>query len=97
MASEPLHVDIDDYPDLLRLVEEVEATDKPRLLRRGKHDVALLIPLHANTRRSSRKPTDEDVAAFLAAAGGWKDLVDTEQLKRDVYAARGSDRPPVDL
>ena len=97
MASEPEYTDITDYPDLIRLVEEVEASEEPRLLRRGTRDVAMLVPLRTRPRPGSRKPTPEDVEAFLAAAGGWSDLVDTEQLKRDVYTARGSNRPPVEL
>jgi hypothetical protein len=38
-------IDISDMPDLLDLVEEVEATKKPRELRRDNKPVALLTPI----------------------------------------------------
>lgn len=34
----------------------------------------------AKTRRRRRPKTEADYEAFLASAGGWKDLVDTEKL-----------------
>lgn len=47
------------------------------------------------TDRGSTK-TREDLDAFLASAGSWKD-VDTDQLIENIYAGRKSSRPPVDL
>jgi hypothetical protein len=59
MASKPLmSVDISDAPDMLRLAEEVNATDEPRLLRRGGDPVAVLVPLD-----------DEMVREFYANRG----------------------------
>lgn len=49
-------------------------------------------------RRRRRPKTEADYEAFLASAGGWKDLVDTEKLKADIYESRRiSSRPPVEL
>jgi hypothetical protein len=41
-------IDISKMPDLLDLVEEVEATRKPRELRRDNKSVALLTPITEN-------------------------------------------------
>lgn len=52
----------------------------------------------AKTGRRRRPKTGADYEAFLASAGGWKDLVDTEKLKADIYESRRiSSRPPVEL
>jgi PHD/YefM family antitoxin component YafN of YafNO toxin-antitoxin module len=49
-------------------------------------------------RRGLRPRTPADREAFLATAGAWDGLVDTEQLKADVAASRRlSSRPPVEL
>ncbi|MER3457828.1 MAG: hypothetical protein C4309_03585 [Chloroflexota bacterium] len=53
-------------------------------------------------RRRRRPKTEADYEAFLASAGGWKDLADTEkrkaELKADIYESRRiSSRPPVEL
>lgn len=45
MAQELAPIDITNTPDLVRLVEEVQTTRRPRRLRRGDEDVALLMPL----------------------------------------------------
>jgi hypothetical protein len=44
-------IDISNMPDLLDLVAEVEATKKPRELRRDNKPVALLTPLSENKER----------------------------------------------
>jgi hypothetical protein len=97
--AEPIPVDIDTMPDLVRLADEVRATDTPRLLRREGKDVALLVPAPKRRRRnrSEWKPSKEDLEAFYSSAGGWADM-DTDKLVENIYADRRiSDRPPVDL
>ena len=84
-------------PDLVRLAEEVARTGTPRVLRRGDEEVAVLSPAKARRRFKVKRITEEDIAASLATAGSWKDLVDTEQLKRDLDAARSDDSPHVEL
>ena len=80
-------------PELARIVEEVETTKKPRELRRDNKTVAVITPT-----KKKRQKTRADYEAFKSAAGGWKDLVDTEQLKKDIYESRRiSTRPPLDL
>ncbi|MBI4322413.1 MAG: hypothetical protein HY675_28300 [Chloroflexi bacterium] len=90
-------VDISEMPELLRLVDEARKADESRVLSRGREDVAVLRPLKPALRRTRRQKTKADYAAFLSAAGSWRD-VDTEKLKSDIYESRRrSTRPPVEL
>ena len=90
-------VDISTYPELQQLVEDMRRTDEPRLLRLGDEDVAILAPVNRRGRRP-RKRTKKDREAFLASAGSWAGLVDTEKLKADIAESRRqSIRPRVDL
>src|SRR3712207_5451270 len=92
-------IDISNTPDLIRLVEEVAESGKPRVLRRADEDVAVLLPVKkgAARRRTGRTKTTADYAAFRSSAGGWKD-VDVDTLLKDIYASRAiSTRPPVDV
>ncbi len=101
MARAPQPLDISADPTLTRLAEEVATSGTPRVLRRDGEDVAVLMPVRARpplrgTRR--RTKTEADHAAFLASAGAWADLVDTEQLKADIAASRAaSSRRPIEL
>jgi hypothetical protein len=81
--SHPTPIDITTMPDLARIVEEVDATKKPRELKRENKTVDVIAPA-----KKKRGKTNADYNAFLSAAGGWKDLVDTEQLKKDIYESR---------
>jgi hypothetical protein len=78
MAKEMDYIDISSIPDLLRIAEEVRTTKKPHVLRRDNEDLAVLIPITPARHRAKRTKADYD--AFLAAAGGWKGLVDTDKL-----------------
>jgi prevent-host-death family protein len=48
-----------------------------------------------STHRTKQSPSKTGHEAFLAAAGGWRGLIDPEKFKEDIAAARGSDRPPI--
>ena len=96
MARELPPIDISRNPELVRLTDEVKATNQPRPLQRDHRVVAMLVPVRAKLKRAARDE-QADYDAFLASAGGWKDLIDAEQLKKDIREARGSDRPPVSL
>jgi hypothetical protein len=99
MAEEMIYIDISDVPDLLRIAEEVRTTRKPRMLRRDNENVAVLMPVTSTRRRkASRTKSKADYEAFRAAGGGWKGLVDTDKLIRDIYESRKiSTKPPVEL
>ena len=98
MAKEFSPIDISNLPDLVRLAEEVAATNTPRILKRHSEDLAILMPVGAKPRhRPKPAKTKADLEAFRSAAGGWKD-VDTDRLLADIYADRRvSDRAPVEL
>lgn len=103
MAHEHETLDISKNPDLLRLAEEVRRRNISTVLKNGDEDVAVVMPVtDTATRKAHRAPfkqkSQADIDAFLGAAGGWKELVDTERLKRDIYESRArSGRPPIKL
>lgn len=93
MAREHLKpMDISNIPELLRLAEEVHATNEPRVLRRDDEDLVEVRPI-VSKHRTKRTPTKADREAFLSAAGSWKGLIDAEAFKAEIRASRGSDRP----
>ena len=94
MVSKPRPIDVSNWPEVLRLAEEVKATHEPRLLRRGDHALALIVPVSEDV--PHRRPTEEELEAFRSAAGGWADM-DTDQLLEDFAESRRLTRPPVDL
>jgi len=98
MARARKTIDISDLPELLRIVEEVRASEEPYVLQRENEDVAVLMPVApAGKRRRKRERTQADYEAFLSAAGSWKD-VDVDAFIADIYESRRrSSRPPVKL
>jgi len=96
--THPTPIDITTIPDLARIVKEVEATKKPRELRRDNKTVAVITPARTVPAKKKQDKTKADYEAFKSAAGGWKDLIDTDKLKQDIYESRKiSTRPPIDL
>jgi hypothetical protein len=95
--SHPTPIDITTMPDLARIVAEVEATKKPRELRRENRVVAVIAPAKRTPAKKKRGKTQADYEAFKSAAGGWKDI-DTDELIENIYASRRrSNRPPVKI
>ena len=91
-------IDVRDLPDLEQLAEEVRRTGEPRMLRRADEELAMIVPVPKRRRPAGRVKTAADRKAFLSSAGGWRDLVDTDQLVADIYESRRlSSRPPVEL
>ncbi len=98
MPHEAAGVDITTMPELVRLAHEVMRTRTPMPLEEGGEVVALLVPPHPRRRRPRiAPPTPAQRKAFLSSIGSWKGLIDAEQLKREIKAARSSKRPSVDL
>jgi hypothetical protein len=89
--------EVGELPDVLRLAEAVRESEKPLLLQRSGEAVAVVIPVALAEDFGLRGPiTAEDIQAFRAAAGAWKD-VDTDKLLEDIYESRGRPaRPPVE-
>ncbi len=96
MTREATPIDISSMPEVACLAQEVATTGRPRLLRQDDKDLAILSPARPSPRRRPGKAvTQADIDAALAAS--WKELVDPEQLKRELDEARSDDRPPVEL
>lgn len=84
-----------------KLVERVIREKQEVVVETAAGERAILKPLRspkvprANGRKRSQEARDE---AFLSAAGGWRGLMDTEALKKEIYESRQqSSRPPVIL
>jgi hypothetical protein len=93
MTHLPQTIDIDDVPDLRRLVQELRESGESGVLREGGEPVALLVPLaeeEAAVEYPWRPKTPEDYEALRSAAGGWKGF-DGEQFLREIFAAREFD------
>jgi len=94
--AKSIPVDVSNAPELLRLAEEVQATNTPRVLSRGSEPIAVVTPVRRH--RAKRTVSKEDYEAFLASAGGWKGNVDVDKFLRDNEESRRiSTRPPVVL
>jgi hypothetical protein len=92
-------IDISNAPDLVRLAEEVQSTNQPRILTLAGHDVAMIAPLpgqravrpryHKKASRAEKYPT---VASLAGAAGtlpvpaNWEDL--RESAREEHLAAK---------
>jgi hypothetical protein len=97
MTREAIRVDIATSPDLVTLAEEVARSQTPLVITRGDEELAIISPTGPKRRRKGKRITEEDIAASLAAAGSWKDIVDGERLKRELDEARSDNSPPVRL
>lgn len=76
--------------------EQVIRENKEIIIENEQGEQVLLKPV-SPSKRKRRAHTEADHRAFLASAGGWKD-VDTDKLLDDIYESRRkSSRPPVDL
>jgi hypothetical protein len=76
--------------------EQVVRENKEIVIENEQGEQVLLKPA-PSSKRKHRTHTEADYQAFLASAGGWKD-VDTDKLLEDIYESRRtSSRPPVDL
>src|SRR5258708_3848690 len=99
MSKQVLPIDISNKPDLRHLAEEVWASRKPRILKVHGELLVLVTPVKPAAKRGrKREKTKADFEAFRSAAGGWKGLVDTEKLKKDIYESRKlTTRAPIEL
>ena len=85
-------------PELARVAHEVARDGRPRLLREGGSDIAVLSPARPKRRRGRwKRPSEEDIKAALSVVGSWTDLEAAERLKRELDEARSDSRPPVKL
>lgn len=65
MARELRPIDISNQPEVLRIAEEVRATQEPRVLRRNREDLAIVTPIRrARSSPSRAKPLRRDDSLF---------------------------------
>ena len=74
--SQPLPIDITNMPELVRIAEEVEASQQPRVLKRDNTPIAMLNPVK---KQQSNQAKQQAIAETLALAGSWSDL-DLEEM-----------------
>lgn len=93
--SQPIPIDITNMPDLVRIAEEVEATKKPRVLKRDNTPIAVLTPV---TKNQSSRATSKAIIETLALAGAWSDLNFEEMLNSlDHIRHESKPTPPLSL
>jgi hypothetical protein len=88
-------IDMTNMPDLVRIAEEVEATNKPRLLKRDNTPIAVLTPV---TRKQSARTKSKAIEETLALAGAWSDLDFDDMLDTlDHIRHDSKPTPPLEL
>lgn len=75
-------------PDLVRIAEEVKASKKPRILRRHKKPVAILMPVEEAPTPTKQQAIEET----LALAGAWGDR-DWNEVEAELDSIRHSSKP----
>ncbi len=58
-------------------------------------DATNLLQQLVNLLREKTESQETAIEALRATAGGWKNSIDTEQLKKDIYADRSINTRPV--
>ena len=76
-------------PDLMRIAEEVEATNTPRVLKRDNTPVAILTPVK---NKQSAKAKSKAIKETLALAGAWGDR-DWNEVEAELDRIRHSSKP----
>src|SRR5690348_17179672 len=101
MSREPTHVSLYEFSrNVTNFFERVIHGQETVVVENKAGEQAVLQParLPRGKQTNRRKKSAADQEAFLAALGGWKDLVDTDQLVANIYESRQiSSRPPVEL
>ena len=76
-------------PELVRIAEEVEATKKPRVLKRDNTPIAILTPV---TKKLSSQAKSKAIRETLALAGAWGDR-DWNEVEAELDRIRHSSKP----
>ncbi len=77
-------IEINNLDDLSKVVEESQIEREPLVLL-GDNEAKFEIP------PASKLTGEERLTALRSTYGSWKGLVDTELLKRNIYASRGQE------
>ncbi|MGI8916439.1 MAG: hypothetical protein ACR2JY_22145 [Chloroflexota bacterium] len=89
MATVVEPIDIGDNPDLLRLVEDIRASNSPRVLRHDNEDVAIIRPLKraARTRLPRGRPAAADDPLWQLIGVGVSDGPGDVSTKKHYFLA----------
>ncbi|HEY7030070.1 MAG TPA: hypothetical protein VH482_02020 [Thermomicrobiales bacterium] len=89
MVAQRKMIDVDDSPELIRLLDQVGESKETTWLRRNGQPIAVIKPVSPRARRPRRRMDPDEARRVLReTAGGWKGLVDTDKLIEDIYADR---------
>jgi hypothetical protein len=92
VAREVKAIDVKDMPEALKIAEDVEATDEPRILRRGSKPLAVVMPL-PRRHRTKGKPLQPDDPLFDLVGIGDSGQGDVSENKHrylaDAYETKG--------
>lgn len=95
MAQEIRRIDVEKFPELLSIANEVRADGQRRILRRGAEDIAVISPVGARAKRVPRgRPTsDDDPLWDMVGIGTAEQETDVSENKykylADAYGAKG--------
>jgi len=87
--TDPAPIDITNIPELVRIAEEVEASKKPRLLKRDNMPLALLTPVE---QKPSHQAKSKAIKETLALAGAWGER-DWDEVEAELDHIRHSSKP----
>jgi hypothetical protein len=94
MAQEPQTIDVSNNPALREIVEEVARTRRPKRLRvDGTQVEAVIRPARPGWRRAALTPEERE-SILRATLGGWKGLIDPDQLKRELRELQRDEASP---
>lgn len=92
MAAERKPIEIDDNPELLRLVEQMEASGEPCVLRRDGKDVAFVTPLASRELERARPASGTSGLAKLIGTVTTEEPTDVGANKHEYLAEAYLDR-----
>ncbi len=96
MSRQIIPIDASNLPDLLKVVEEVNMTKTPRLIKRNGENLALLMPTGQKTAHPQKRTiwtqyNPQKVRAALQQSAGALQGVDRKELLRDLADQRGQE------
>src|SRR5207247_10482029 len=87
--SQPIPIDITHMPDLVRIAEEVEATNKPRVLKRDNTPLDILTPVKKN---QSQKAKQQAIIEAPSLACAWWELP-SDRMEEEINRIRNRKKP----
>jgi hypothetical protein len=89
-------IDVTTSPELRRIVEQLQRSRQPIPITQDSEIVAVVQPAVQIQRRKGKLPSERQIAAARSTFGALKGVLDDRKMK-EIYEARGSNRPPVKL